>query len=28
MEDIYMSGEGLCRTKDKTSKCRMYGHLA
>jgi len=22
MEDIYMSGEGLCRTEDKANKCR------
>jgi len=26
MEDIYMSGEELCRSEDKAEKCRTYGH--
>jgi len=26
MENIYMSGEGLCRTKGNASKCQKYSH--
>jgi len=26
MEDVYLSGEGLCRMEDKVGKYRTYGH--